>query len=417
MKQKTDAAAKKILLLKKTLSEKNREIALLSRIARLISVYLDIDLVLKEIVELVVLESSADACLIFLLDDSCQELILRASKNPHPKLIGMVRLEVGEGITGWVAKERTVVAISKDAHNDPRFKFFHRLPEDRYHAFLSIPVISRNEIVGVINVQHKKAHHHSEGEIALLTMIGQQVGGAIVNARLYEEMKKKAMQVDILSNVSRTITSNRYIEEILNLIVTMTAKMMNSKICSIMILDHKKRELQIVATQSLSEGYRNKPNIKIGESVSGRVVQERRPIAVLNVAEDPIYSFPDIARKESVFSLLSVPMMIKDRVIGVINSYTAHLHSYSEEEVHLLSAVANQAAVAIENTTLFQKSSEMEDTLALRKAVDRAKGILMKQGNLGEEDAFRAIQQQSMNMRKTMREVSDAIILANEVKK
>jgi signal transduction protein with GAF and PtsI domain len=414
--QSNDAATKKIRALKKTLAEKSREIALLSRITRLISVYLDIDLVLKEIVELVVLETGADACLIYLLDEPCQELILRASKNPHPKLIGKVRLEVGEGITGWVAKERTVVAISKDANDDPRFKLFHRLPEDRYHAFLSIPVISRNEVVGVINVQHKKPHHHPDGEIALLTMIGQQVGGAIVNARLYEEMKKKAMQLDTLSNVSRMITSNRYIEEILNLIVAMTAKMMNSKICSIMILDQQKRELQIVATQSLSEAYKKKPNIKVGESISGRVVQERRPIAVRNVAEDLTYSFPNIARSEGVSSLLSVPMMVKDRVMGVINSYTAHLHNYSEEEIHLLSAVANQAAVAIENTTLLQKSSEMEDALILRKAIDQAKRILMKRGNIGEEEAFRVIQRQSMNTRKTMREIADAIVLADEVK-
>ncbi|MEK7286874.1 MAG: GAF and ANTAR domain-containing protein [Nitrospirota bacterium] len=416
IKKETNPAEKKIRALKKTLAEKSREIALLSRITRLISVYLDIDLVLKEIVDLIVLETKADACLIYLLDASCQELILRASKNPHPKLIGRIRLEVGEGITGWVAKERIVVAISKDAHDDPRFKLFHRLPEDRYHAFLSLPVINRNEVVGVINIQHKKPHRHEDGEMAILTMIGQQVGGVIVNARLYEEMKKKAMQVDILSNVSHTITSNRYLEETLNLIVTMTAKMMNSKICSIMILDQEKRELQIFATQSLSEAYRKKPNIKVGESISGKVVQERRPIAIQNVVEDPTYSFPNIARSEGVSSLLSVPMMIQDRVIGVINSYTAHSHHFSQEEIHLLSAVANQAAIAIENTTLLQKSFEMEDALTVRKAVDRAKGILMKRGSLGEEEAFRVIQRQSMNMRKTMREIADAIVLASEVK-
>jgi len=345
----SDASKKKIASLKKIIAANTREINLLQRITRLISTHLDLDLVLKEIVELVVSETGADACLIYLLDNACEALILRASKKPHPTLIGRVRLEVGEGIAGWVAKERKVVAISKDAHDDPRFKQFHRLPEDRYQALLSIPVINRNEVVGVINVQHKKAHHHSEGELALLTMIGQQVGGAILNAHLYEEMRKKAMQVDTLARVSRTITSNSYIEEILNLIVTMTAEMMNSKICSIMIIDPLRGELQIMATQSLSEAYRKKPNLKVGESISGRAVKEKRPIAVKDVAEDPTYSFPKIAREEGVCSLLSVPMMIKNRVIGVINSYTAVEHTFSQEEIHLLSAVANQAAVAIEN--------------------------------------------------------------------
>lgn len=408
----SDASKKKIASLKKIIAANTREINLLQRIARLISTHLDLDLVLKEIVELVASETGADACLIYLLDASCEELILRASKKPHPALIGRVRLEVGEGITGWVAKERKVVAISKDAHNDPRFKQFHRLPEDRYHAFLSIPVINRSEVVGVINIQHKKSRNHSEGEIALLTMIGQQVGGAILNARLYEEMRKKALQVDTLARVSGTITSNRYIKEILNLIVTMTAEMMNSKICSIMILDELKGELQIMATQSLSEAYRKKPNLKVGESISGRVVQEQRPISVRNVAEDTAYSFPKIAREEGVCSLLSVPMMVKNRVIGVINSYTAFEHAFSQEEIHLLSAVANQAAVAIENTALFEKSAEMQETLSAQKAMDRAKGVLMQEGAVGEEDAFKMIQRQSMNTRKTMREVAEAIILS-----
>jgi signal transduction protein with GAF and PtsI domain len=406
----------KITPLKKALIEKTREVDLLHRITASISSKLDMPLVLKEIVEMVSGMTEADACLLYLLDESCQELVLQASKNPHPKLIGQVKLEVGEGITGWVAREQKVVAIAKDAYEDPRFRLFHRLPEDRYEAFLSMPVISRGEVVGVINVQHKKPHTHSEGELALLTTVSQQVGGAIENARLYEAMKKKAMQVQTLSRMSHTITSNRYLEEILNLIVTMTAEMMNSKICSIMILNEKIGELQIVATQSLSLAYRNKPNIRFGESISGRAVKELRPISVLNVSQDPIYSFPEMAKAEGLASLLSVPMIIKNRGIGVINSYTSVPHLYSEEETHLLSAVANQAAVAIENTTLLQRSSEMEEELTTRKAVERAKGILMRQEKMNEEEAFRMIQRQSMNLRKTMREVAEAILLAATIR-
>lgn len=399
------------------LLEKTRELELLHRITESISSNLDLELVLKEIVGMVVEVTQADACLIYLLNESQKELILRASKNPHPNLIGRVRLELGEGITGWVAREKKMVIISKNADDDPRFKFFHNLPEDRYQAFLSIPVISKGEVIGVINVQHKKPHVHSEGEIALLTTIGHQVGSAIENARLYQEMKKKALQIDTLSRVSNTIISNRYLEEILNLIVTMTAGMMNSKICSIMILDEQKGELKIVATQSLSEEYRRKVNVKIGESVSGRAVKEQRPIMVLDVTSDTQYRFPDLAKKEGLCSLLSVPMMVKNRVVGVINSYTSTEHHFTQEEINILKTVANQAAVAIENTTLLEQSSAMQEALETRKAVERAKGILMQQGKILEEEAFRLIQRQSMNSRKTMREVAEAIILASEIKR
>ncbi|MFQ5950424.1 MAG: GAF domain-containing protein, partial [Nitrospiria bacterium] len=297
------------------------------------------------------------------------------------------------------------------------FKFFHRLPEDRYQAFLSAPVISKGEVIGVLNVQHKRPHDHSNGEIALMTTIGHQVGNAIENARLYQEMEKKALQLETLSRVSRTITSDSYIEEILNLLVTMTAGMMNSKICSIMLLDENKGELKIIATQSLSEEYRRKANVKIGESASGRAVKERRPIMLLDVTHDPLYCFPKLAKKEGLCSMLSVPMKIKNKVVGVINSYTSTEHSFSREEINLLQTVANQAAVAIENTSLLERSSAMQEALETRKAVERAKGILMQQGKISEEEAFRLIQRQSMNKRKTMREIAEAIILASEIKK
>jgi signal transduction protein with GAF and PtsI domain len=406
----------KIAQLKRSLVEKSRELELLRQISESISCNLDLDDVLKQIIDVVVQVTRADACLLYLYDDRNKELILKATKNPHPKLIGRVRLELGEGITGWVARERKLVAIAKDASDDPRFKVFHKLPEDRYHAFLSVPVISKNEVIGVINVQHKRPHHHSNSELALLTTIGHQVGGAIENARLYEEMKKKAMQIETLSLVSKTIASNRYLKEILQLIVAMTAEMMNSTICSIMLLDEEKQELEIVATQSLSEDYRQKPNLKIGQSISGQAVKEKRPIAVLDVTREPGYMYADLARKEGLCSLLSVPMMIRDRAVGVINSYTSHEHTFYDEEIKILQAVANQAAVAIENTKLVRRSNEMQEALESRKIVERAKGVLMREKKIAEDEAFRILQRQSMNTRKSMKEIAEAVILASEIK-
>jgi len=406
----------KIAQLKRSLIDKTRELELLRQISESISCNLDLDDVLNQIIDIVVQITKADACLLYLYDDRNKELILKATKNPHPKLIGRVRLELGEGITGWVARERKLVAIPKNASDDPRFKVFNNLPEDRYHAFLSIPVISKNEVIGVINVQHKRPHHHSVGELALLTTIGHQVGGAIGNARLYEEMTKKAMQIETLSQVSKTIVSSRYLKEILQLIVAMTAEMMNSTICSIMLLDEEKQELEIVATQSLSEDYRKKPNLKVGQSISGRSLKEKRPIAVKDVTREPGYMYADLARREGLCSLLSVPMMIKDRAVGVINSYTSHEHVFYDEEIKILQAVSNQAAVAIENTKLVRRSNEMEEALENRKIVERAKGVLMREKRIGEDEAFRIIQRQSMNTRKSMKEISEAIILASEIR-
>jgi signal transduction protein with GAF and PtsI domain len=399
------------------LREKMREVDVLHRITESISSTLDLEAVLKHIVDVVVEVTKADACLLYLLSDSGEELILRASKNPHPKLIGRITIGIGEGITGWVARERTRVVIPSSANDDPRFKFFHNLPEDRYQAFVSVPIMAKKEVVGVINVQHKRPRRYRPDELALLSTIANQVGGAIENARLYAEMRRKALQLDTLSQVSATLASNRLIEDVLQLIVTMTAQMMNSKICSIMLVDEESSELRIVATQSLSEQYRRKPSLKLGQSISGRAVLERRPIIVPDVVKERDYMYPEMARKEGLCSLLSVPMLIRDRAVGIINSYTSVPHNFTAEEIKVLQAIANQAAIAIENTRLLEKSFEMQEALEVRKLVERAKGSLMQAKGISEEEAFRVMQRQSMDRRKSMREIAEAVILAIGIEK
>ena len=401
--------------LQQALREKTREADVLHRISASISNQLDLEAILKHIVEVVVEVTKADACLLYLLSDSQDELILRASKNPHPKLIGRITIGLGEGITGWVAQERTRVVIQSNANDDPRFKFFHNLPEDRYHAFVSVPIMAKKEVIGVINVQHKRPKRYQPDEIALLSTIATQVGGAIENARLYDQMQRKALQVETLSQVSETVASNRLIKDVLQLLVSMTAQMMNSKICSIMLLDEASGELRIAATQSLSEQYRRKPNLKIGQGISGRAVKDRRPIIVLDVLTDRNYMYPDMAKKEGLCSLVSVPMMVREKALGVINSYTSVPHVFTGEEVKLLQAIANQAAIAIEHTTLIEKSHEMQEALAVRKIMERAKGYLMRSKKLTEEEAFKLIQRQSMDFRKSMREIAEAVLLAGEL--
>ena len=403
--------------LKQVVKERNREIQLLHRISTSIGSSLELGTVLKHIVEVVVEVTKADACLLYLISEKKDELILRASKNPHPRLIGRIAIGLGEGITGWVARERMPVVIPRNASDDTRFKFFHRLPEDRYQAFVSVPIMSKGEVVGVINVQHKRSRRYAEEKLALLTTIANQVGGAIENARLYDEMRQKARRLETLSQVSETVASSRLLEEVLQLIVTMTAQLMSSKISSIMLVDQDSGELRIAATQSLSEAYRRKPPLKIGQSMSGRAVKEQRPVYVPDVTAEGSYFYRDLAKQEGLHSLLTVPMLMKDRTIGVINVYTSTQHVFSDEEVKTLQAIANQAAVAIEHTRLMEKSFEMQEALEVRKLVERAKGFLMASRGLSEPEAFKLLQRQSMNLRKSMREIAEAMILAEELQR
>jgi signal transduction protein with GAF and PtsI domain len=141
--------------------------------------------VLSRVVEFITTIVSCDSCFIYVLDGDV--LVLRASKTPHPDIVDRLKLRVGQGITGWVAEHRQPVAVGSHAFEDPRFQTFNELPEDRYEAFLSVPVVSRGKLVGVINLQHRRPHEHSRREIQVISTIGFLVGAEIEMARLEVE--------------------------------------------------------------------------------------------------------------------------------------------------------------------------------------------------------------------------------------
>lgn len=224
-----------------------------------------------------------------------------------------------------------------------------------------------------------------------------------------------AEQIKALSEISKAISSDHYLEDILGLIVTVTANVMDSKICSLWLLDEETKTLSIEATQSISEEYLKERVLRLGEGVVGWVAQEKKPIRVDNVLEDQRFKEKNLARKEDLCSLLSVPMMVRGKVIGVINCYTSYPHHYTDTEEAVLTTVANQAAICIENTELMVKTKVIQEELETRKLVERAKGILMKELSLDEEESFRRIRKKSMDTRRSMREVAEAIILAHEI--
>jgi signal transduction protein with GAF and PtsI domain len=220
--------------------------------------------------------------------------------------------------------------------------------------------------------------------------------------------------IEALSRISKAITSDHYIEDILRLVVTVTAETMHSKICSLWLLDDNDNALKLRATQSISEDYLKERSLKIGEGIVGQVALTRNPRAVLNVLEEPEYKEKGLARKEGLVSMLSVPMVVKDRVVGVINCYTSYPHEFTETEKNVLTTVASEAAVAIENTELMVKTKVIQEELESRKLIERAKDILMTQRGLSGTDAYRWIQKRSMDTRKSMGEIAEAILLTEE---
>jgi len=222
-------------------------------------------------------------------------------------------------------------------------------------------------------------------------------------------------QIQALLEISRAITSEQYIDDVLKLIMTVVANVTGAKICSLLLLDEEKGELTLRATQSMDKAYRRKPNLRLGEGIAGRVAQAGEPMAVEDVKKDPLFVNRDIARKAGLCSLLCLPLRVKGRTVGVLNCYTAKRHRFTNTEIDVLTAVANQAAVAIENTELMVRTRVIEAELEARKLIEKAKEVLMKKTGLDGEAAHERMRRQSMNSRKSMREVAEAILLAEEL--
>jgi len=177
------------------------DVVFLHGIAGRMAAEIPFDEVLNEVVEFATSVVACDSCFVYVLEGD--ELVLRASKNSHPEAVGRLKLKLGQGITGWVAKHRQPVVVARNAALDPRFQLFNDLPEDRFEAFLSVPLLSRGRVVGVINLQNIAAHDYSEREITLISTVGFLVGAEIEMARLEKEKLQLADRLEERKLVER----------------------------------------------------------------------------------------------------------------------------------------------------------------------------------------------------------------------
>ena len=342
--------------------DRNAEGEALRRIGEAMGSLFDLEEMLRAVAGVAVQVTATESSQVYLFNDAQDTLTLRAVDDGSASdLVGKLRLKVGEGLAGWVAQHKEAVAVERDAYHDRRFKFVPELHEEKYESMLSAPLIYRGDVIGVINVRTAKPHTYSQTQVRLLQSIASQVAGAVQNSRAYRKMERRASQLSTLSEVSKTITSDLYLEEILQLIVAATAKSMSFKICTLMLLDEDKQELVIKATQGSSREYAKKPNVKLGESIAGRALAQGQTITVYDLKGSREYATPEFAQKEGLASMASVPLLVKNKKIGVLNCYTEKPHHFTDEEISVLSALGSHAAIAIEHGKLMVKSALMQE--------------------------------------------------------
>ena len=224
--------------------------------------------------------------------------------------------------------------------------------------------------------------------------------------------------IKALTQISNAITSDQYLEDILKLIVMVTAKVTGVEICSLWLLEEgdKGKLARLKATQAIDPEYVKDRVLSLNEGVVGYVASTNKPLVIKDVLKEPRFKEKEMARKLGLISMLGVPLHVKeDKVIGVLDCFTVRPHTFSETEVSLVTTVANQAAIAIEHTQLIVKTKIIEEELEKRKMIDRAKEILMSKKGLSAEKAFRWIQRKSMDTRKSMKEIAEAIIISQDI--
>ncbi len=384
--------------LRRELEECKAEADALRRVAETTGSSFDLEDMLRLTVDIAMKVTGTDSCQLYLLDRRTNELVLRAADETGQSMIGKIRLKVGEGITGWAARERKPVAISRNATSDGRFRYFPQIHEEEYESILSVPLVYRNQMLGVVNVRTREPHEYTKHQMRLLSGIASQVAGAIERTRRQRQLERTAVHLQHLSEVSEAIMSNVYLDDMLSMFVEMTARTMGYKICTVMLVDHETQELVIKATQSPNPDYIRKPRPKVGESIAGRAAREGRVITVTDVKKHPDYRFPEIAEKAGLTSLASVPLMIKGEVLGVLNCYTEKPHEFTQEELAILQALSAQAALAILTARHMLQSAVIQEMHhRVKNSLQQIASLVRLQMHFGHHATVESAMQDTLN--------------------
>lgn len=402
--------------IKKNKEKRRKNIAIshkkdiINQIINLISSGSSITDILVNSSELIIKEFSCSYYIVYILEDNQLKCFIKRDILSDLVIPQEIFIDINE--------KNGILKIKQPVKNNSAdFIFLSQKLNLKNNVFYIIsPIINIGEFIGLMIVGREKENYNTDDE-KLIFSISSLLASTFSNAKQFSKKQDVQKQIEALIKISKAIVEKSNLEEILKIIVNIVADVMDYKICSVMLYDEEKQELAIKATQALSDEYRLKPNLKIGQSLSGRAIKEKRPISSIDVLKDPNYKYPEIAKRQGLKSMLAVPMIVKNKAMGVINVYTTTEHIFQEEEIKMLLSVANLAAVAIENAKLEEEALKIKDALETRKLIERAKGILMKLNNMTEEEAYTTMRKKAMDLCKPLKEIAEAILLTTEFNK
>ena len=339
----------------RTLQARYERLQVLSQVNDVIHSTLEPQRVLELIMRETVRVTRATSGSVILVNPTTQFLEIQASHG-LPLAGEALRLKVGEGITGWVAQHGKGARVD-DVRSDPRYVS----AKANVASEMAVPIEVDGEVRGVLNVDSSRTNAFTAQDEALLHDVARQASRVIKNTWLYEQNRLKARLFESLFNVGQTINSTLNLDEALKVITYEACELMSGKMCSLMLLDETREWLDLRASYGAGEEYINKPRLSISDSFLGIVVRRKKALQVQNVQTSTRYQNVGVARREGLVSLLSVPLMYRSESIGALNVYTASLTNFSNEEIRILSALAELSGIAIEKARLYERLVDMEE--------------------------------------------------------
>ncbi len=335
----------------------HERLQLLYQVSNVIHSTLDAQQALEAIMQEVVRLMRASSGSVVLLNPNNNLLEIEASAG-LPEQAREVKLRVGQGLTGWVARHGKPVRLG-DVRKDPRYVMLR--PEVR--SELAVPLEVMGEVRGVLNVDADREEAFSEADQELLEALSVQAAKVIQTTWLFEQFRLKARLLETLASVSRTINSTLNLNEALPIITREACTLMEAKMASIMMLDASGEFLELRASFGAGAAYLQRPKLSLDDSFLGIVFRRKKPMQLENVQTSALYQSVDMARQEGLVSLLSAPLVFGGQAIGTLNVYTGAPRSFSNEEIHILRALAELSAIAMEKARLHERIMDVEEQL------------------------------------------------------
>jgi sigma-B regulation protein RsbU (phosphoserine phosphatase) len=338
--------------------------ALLIEVADLLNTTLDLNTLLQRVAEVVKRVIDYEIFSILLLNERTQELRFRFQIGHLPEVAERIRVKVGEGVTGRALQERRSILVDDVTQEK---QYIEAVP--RVRSELAVPLINKNKAIGVIDLEAREPGYFKEEHARLLGIIASRIAVSIENARLYTRIVRQASTLALLTEISRELTSILNLDQLLKRIGELLQKVIDYQIFSILLLDEEKQKLVHRFSVRFKENVQMKHDIPVGRGLVGTAAKEKRSILVPDVSKDPRY----IKANPETRSELCVPLIYKDKVIGVLDMEHTRRGYFHEDHVRAMSTLAAQIAISIENATLYERlareEQRMERDLAMAREV------------------------------------------------